>query len=69
MICLTLNEYLDKRGISRYVLSKRSGISYQIVDNYYKNKVLRYDSDVLNRMCEALECDISDLIRYTKKDP
>ena len=48
---------------------RRAGISYQIVDNYYKNKVVRYDSDVLNRMCEALSCDISDLLRYTKEDP
>ena len=66
MIQLTLNKYLDEHGITRYELAKRTGIRFQIVDNYYKNKVVRYDSDILNRMCDALECDISDLIRYTK---
>ena len=69
MIRLTIDQYLDNHGISRYELSKRAGISYQIVDNYYKNKVARYDSDVLDRICEALSCDISDLICYTKEDP
>ena len=69
MIRLTIDQYLDNHGISRYELSKRAGIGYQIVDNYYKNKVVRYDSDVLDRICEALSCDISDLIRYTKEDP
>ena len=66
MIKLTLNKYLDEHGITRYELAKRTGIRFQIVDNYYKNKVVRYDSDILNRMCDALDCDISDLIQYKK---
>lgn len=68
MIRLTIDQYLDRNGISRYELSKRTGIRYQIVDNYYKNKVVRYDSDVLNRMCEALSCDVADLIEYQKEE-
>ena len=68
MIRLVLNQYLDKKGITRYELSKRTGIRFQIVDNYYKNKVVRYDSDLLNRMCEALKCDIADLIEYQKDE-
>lgn len=69
MVYLTLKEYLDKRGISRYALHKQSEINYQIIDNYYKNRVVRYDSDVLDRMCQTLQCDISDLIRFTPKNP
>ena len=68
MIRLVLNQYLDKKGITRYELSKRTGIRFQIVDNYYKNKVVRYDGDLLNRMCEALNCDIADLIEYQKDE-
>ncbi|MBR4910203.1 MAG: helix-turn-helix transcriptional regulator [Clostridia bacterium] len=43
-------------------LSKRTEIQYQIIDNYYKNKVVRYDSYVLERICSSLNCDISDII-------
>lgn len=64
MVKLTLDVYLDSHGITRYELSKRTGIRFQVVDNYYKNKVVRYDSDVLDRMCRALCCEISDLISY-----
>ncbi|MBQ8432854.1 MAG: helix-turn-helix transcriptional regulator [Clostridia bacterium] len=64
MIRLTLDKYLDQQGITRYELAKRTGIRFQIVDNYYKNRVVRYDSDVLDRICRALACDISDLIEY-----
>lgn len=66
MIRIKLDEYLDETKISRYELAKRTGIQYQIVDNYYKNKVKRYDSDVLDRICKALECDIADIIEYKK---
>lgn len=66
MVRLTVKEYLDRRGITRYEVSKRTGIRFQIIDNYYKNKVVRYDSYVLDRICEALGCDVSDLIEYKK---
>ena len=66
MVRLTLDRYLDAQGITRYELAKRTGIRFQIIDNYYKNKVVRYDSDVLDRMCTALGCDISMLIEYCK---
>ncbi len=59
---LKLDEKLGEDGISRYELAKRTGIRYMIIDNYYKNKVMRYDSFVLARICEALGCDISDII-------
>jgi putative transcriptional regulator len=64
MVRLTLNEYLDGQKITRYELAKRSGIRFQIIDNYYKNKVVRYDSDVLDRICLALNCKIEDIIVY-----
>ena len=66
MIRLTIDKKLDESGITRYELAKRTGIRYAIIDNYYKNKVVRYDSDLLNRMCDALDCNVSDLIEYQK---
>ncbi len=65
MVKLTLDVYLDNNGITRYQLSKDTGIKFQIIDNYYKNKVVRYDSDILDRMCKVLGCKIEDLISYT----
>ena len=64
MIKITLDDCLKNAGITRYELSKRTGIRFQIIDNYYKNKVVRYDSYVLDRICTALSCDISDILKY-----
>lgn len=65
-IRIRLKELLDARGITRYELSQRTGIQYQIVDNYYKNRVVRYDSALLLKMCIALDCEIGDLIEVVK---
>ena len=64
MVKLTLDKLLTKLDISRYELAKRTGIQYQIIDNYYKNKVKRYDSYIIDKICEATDCKISDIIEY-----
>lgn len=66
MIRICLDKTLTELNISRYELAKRTGIQYQIIDNYYKNRVKRYDSYILDRICIALDCKISDIIEYIK---
>ena len=66
MVQLTLGNALKRANITRYELSKRTGIQYQVIDNYYKNNVKRYDSYILDRICTALDCNISDIIEYQK---
>lgn len=66
MVKIKLDKTLKKFNTTRYELAKRTGIQYQVIDNYYKNKVKRYDSYILDKICVALNCDISDIIEYTK---
>lgn len=64
MIQITLDTALAERNMSRYELAKRTGIQYHIIDKYYKNKVVRYDSFVLDRICTVLNCRIEDIITF-----
>lgn len=64
MVRICLDKALEKYNISRYELSKRTGIQYQIIDNYFKNKVKRYDSFVLEKICTAIGCDINEIIEF-----
>ena len=68
VVRVCLERTLKALNVSRYELAKRTGIRYQIIDNYYKNKVVRYDSYVLERICLALDCDVSDIIEYSKEN-
>ncbi|MBQ8380815.1 MAG: helix-turn-helix transcriptional regulator [Clostridia bacterium] len=68
MIRLTLAKCLDERGITRYELAKRTEVKFQTIDRYYKNRVVRYDSYILDRICAALDCSLSDIIEYVKDE-
>ena len=68
MVRLTIDRYLDERGITRYELAKRTEVKFQTIDRYYKNRVVRYDSYVLDRICAALECKLSDIMEYVKDE-
>ena len=68
MVRLTIDKYLDTHGITRYELAKRTHVKFQTIDRYYKNHVVRYDSDILDRICLALDCNLYDIIEYQKED-
>ena len=68
MVRLTLDRYLEKCGITRYELAKRTGVKFQTIDRYYKNGVVCYDSDILDRICTALGCSLCDIVEYVKDE-
>lgn len=68
MVRLTIDRYLDTRGITRYELAKRAEVKFQTIDRYYKNRVVRYDCYILDRICAALGCTLCDIIEYVKDD-
>ena len=66
MVRLTIDKYLNKCGMTRYELAKRTEVKFQTIDRYYKNRVVRYDSYILDRICEVLDCSPGDIIEYVK---
>ena len=68
MVKLKIAQYLDEHNITRYELAKRTEVKFQTIDRYYKNRVVRYDSYILDRICAALDCDICDILEYQKEE-
>lgn len=64
MVRLIIDRYLNEIGITRYELAKRTEIKFQTIDRYYKNRVVRYDSYILDRICATLGCSLGDIIEY-----
>lgn len=67
MVRLKLDKYLKECGITRYELAKRTEVKFQTIDRYYKNRVVRYDAYILDRICAALKCDVCDIVEYVKE--
>ncbi len=63
---IVLDDILKQQNMTRYELSKRTNIKFQTIDNYYKNKVIRYNSEILLKICISLSCDIADIIKIVE---
>ena len=59
---VVLKETLEKMNISQYQLSKMTGITAGNINNLCNGKTKRIDFSVLDKICEALDCDITDII-------
>ena len=63
-IKIKLDELIQKKGISKNKLSKRAEMERTQINNYCKNTITRLDTDVLARICNTLDCEISDLLEF-----
>lgn len=55
---------LEKKKITQYDLIEHYGISRGMLDNLKHNRSITLKT--LNELCNMLDCDITDIIQYTK---
>lgn len=55
---------MKKKGISQYQLIKEFKISTGQLDRLRKNE--NVSTNTLNVLCHILDCDLSDIARFTK---
>lgn len=55
---------LEKKKITTYQLLKDYNISRGMLDNLKHNRSITMNT--LNELCNILNCDVNDIIRYTK---
>ena len=65
-IRLHLQELMDRQGINRNQMAKRIGSRFEVVDKWYSGQLEQLDLDVLARLCFVLDCQVGDLLEYTK---
>jgi putative transcriptional regulator len=63
-VIIKLEQLLESKGISKNKLSHIAEMERTQINNYCKNKITRIDTDVLARLCFALDCTVGDLIEY-----
>lgn len=61
-----LLEVIEKNNITRYKLSKITGIRYDTICNYCSGNVTLLNKEYLKIFCEVLNCQISDILEYEK---
>lgn len=64
MIRINLSTILGKKRITQAELSRKTGIRPATINEMYHEITERVNLIYLDKICEALNCDISDLLEY-----
>ena len=64
---MRLPELLEEKGISRTRLCKDLDLQRTNVNRYYRDDFQRIDANLILKLCEYLNCDISDLLEIREE--
>lgn len=65
-IRIDIETVLKEKGISKTQLCYDCRMQHTQLNNYCKNKVSRIDLNTLAKICECLDCEISDILILEK---
>jgi len=61
-----LEQLLDDRKISKNKLVRDTNTDFKVIQRVCKGDIVRIDITVLARLCDYLECDMTDIIEYKR---
>jgi putative transcriptional regulator len=67
-VSIKLDKLLSERKMSQHELSRLTGIRQPSINEMCRNQTQRLPLDNLAKICEELECDISDILKLVKEE-
>ncbi|MEE1076503.1 MAG: helix-turn-helix transcriptional regulator [Acutalibacteraceae bacterium] len=64
MVILHLSRILGEKRMTQAELSRRTGIRPMTINDWYHDITDKISLEHLDRICEVLECSVTDLIEY-----
>ena len=68
MIRIHLSKLLGERRWSQADIARRTGIRATTINEIYHNIIPRVNIEHLDKICEALDCKLSDLMEYVPNE-
>lgn len=64
MIRIYLSRILGEKRLTQADLSRKTGIRPNTISELYNELVERVNLEHLDKICEVLECDLTDILKY-----
>lgn len=68
MITVNLRRLLEERGMNQTELARSTGIRPSTICEIYNNNCTFLKLDNIDRICKALDCDISELLCFSHNE-
>lgn len=65
---IRVEELLSRKDLSMYWLAKQIGVTYPTILNIVKGNPTSIKLDLLEKICTALECELTDIIEFIKAE-
>lgn len=59
---------MEEKNISKNKLCRMTDLRFETIQGYYKGDISRIDLYVITKLCDALDCNIQDIIEYSPKN-
>ena len=64
MLHSNLKKVMDRENISINMMSKLTGIKYDVIKRHYYNETFQADYNTLAKFCYVLGCELDDILVY-----
>ncbi len=65
-VIIKLDSLLKSKGVSKNKVCKYCDMQRTQLNRYINNEMDRVDLSILTRLCEYLDCEVSDILEYRK---
>lgn len=64
---IRMSELANEKGVSKTRLCKELGMEYGNFNKYYNDEFQRIDANLIIKLCDYFQCEISDLLEIRDK--
>ena len=61
---ISIQQKLSEKGMSRYELAKRIGVTYPTITSIYNGESTSIKFDILEAICKELDCSLEDILIF-----
>ena len=61
---ISIKDKLHEKGITRYELAKRIGVTYPTITSIYNGESTSIKFDILEAICKELDCSLDEILTF-----
>ena len=61
---ISIKDKLQEKGITRYELAKRIGVTYPTITSIYNGESTSIKFDILEAICKELDCSLDEILIF-----